>query len=106
MEPEAQQTNSDQMNRNMILEKGPRTYSRPQLQIFADDVRCTHGATTGQIDPEELLYIQSRGIEEAVAKQLLVQAYVSFILDCLDDSKLKSTWEACIVEKIQDFLDV
>lgn len=105
VEPTAQQINSDQMNRNMLLELGPRSYSRPQLQIFADDVRCTHGSTTGQIDPEELLYIQSRGIDENTAKQLLVQAYVSFILDSLSDDVLKKQWKACLSNKIEHFLN-
>ena len=104
VEPEAQQINSDQMNRNMILESGPRAYSRPQLQIFADDVRCTHGSTTGQLDPGELLYIQSRGIDEKEARKLLLIAYVYVVLDIIQDVSLKEKLSNIVEPLILRFL--
>lgn len=104
VEPQAQQINSDQMNRNMILEAGPRAYSRPQLQIFADDVRCTHGSTTGQLDPGELLYIQSRGIEEKEARKLLLVAYVYVVLDIVQEDSLKEKLSTIVEPLISRFL--
>lgn len=104
VEPDAQQTNSDQMNRNMILVAGPRAYSRPQLRIYADDVRCTHGATTGQLDPEEVLYLQSRGLEEAVAKRLLIHAFLGEVLDRINHTALKDKLNKKIHPLIDAFL--
>lgn len=82
-------TNSAQSNRNLLLSKQARIDTKPQLEIFNEDVRCAHGATIGQIDPEEIFYLRSRGLSEADARHLLVFAFAAEILDGLPVASLK-----------------
>jgi len=78
--PGAQKTDAKQSNRNLLLSRGALASSNPQLEIFADDVRCTHGSTVGQLDDEAVFYLRSRGIGEAAAKSLLTYAFASDIV--------------------------
>jgi Fe-S cluster assembly protein SufD len=78
---DAQKTNAIQSSRNLLLSAEAVVNTKPQLEIFADDVRCTHGATVGQIDREALFYMQSRGIPAGVARQLLIHAFAGEVLD-------------------------
>ncbi len=73
----AQQTDAIQSNRNMLLTDTARMNARPQLEIYADDVRCTHGATTGQVDPEAVFYFRARGLPEDVARAMLIYAFAA-----------------------------
>ncbi|MCL4220483.1 MAG: Fe-S cluster assembly protein SufD [Phycisphaerales bacterium] len=73
----AQKTDAIQTNRNMLLSDEARVNARPQLEIFADDVRCTHGATTGRVDDEAVFYFMSRGLSEPVARAMLVYAFAA-----------------------------
>lgn len=68
---EAQQTNARQTNRNLLMSQGSQVNTKPELQILADDVKCSHGATIGQLDPEAVFYFQSRGIDPKIAASLL-----------------------------------
>ncbi|MBI4460768.1 MAG: Fe-S cluster assembly protein SufD [Acidobacteria bacterium] len=79
--PDAQKTDAIQKNRNLLLSEAAVVNTKPQLEIFANDVRCTHGATVGQIDPEALFYLRSRGIAQEEARNLLVYAFAGDILD-------------------------
>jgi Fe-S cluster assembly protein SufD len=72
--PGAQRTDGYQANRNLVLSKQARADSIPGLEIQADDVRCTHGATVGKIDPDEYFYLVSRGIPPVDARRLIVEA--------------------------------
>jgi len=76
----AQQTISYQENRNIILSSGAKVDTKPQLEIFADDVKCSHGATVGQLSADSIFYMRSRGISEETAKLILIQAFVNDIL--------------------------
>ncbi len=76
----AQKTDARQSNKNLLLSRGALVNSTPQLEILADDVKCKHGSTTGQIDPAALFYLRSRGIGEEAAKRLLVQAFAAEIV--------------------------
>jgi len=78
--PGAQKTDAKQSNRNLLLSRGALASSNPQLEIFADDVRCTHGSTVGQLDEDAVFYLRSRGIGEAAAKSLLTYAFASDII--------------------------
>ena len=80
VEKDAQKTNAYQSNKNILLSNDAVINAKPQLEIFADDVKCTHGATTGQMDEESLFYLRSRGINEVHAKALLNKAFASDIL--------------------------
>ncbi len=73
--PDAQRVNSGQLNKNLLLSKKAQAHSQPQLEIFADDVKCSHGSTTGQLSPEEVFYFESRGIPLAKAKTLLAHGF-------------------------------
>lgn len=79
--PHAQKTSADQVCRNMLLTEGAHAYAKPQLEIYADDVKCSHGATTGQLDSAQLFYMQQRGIDEATAKAMLTAAFVMEVVD-------------------------
>ncbi len=81
VEPHAQRTSAYQNNRNLLLQKGTRADSIPRLEIMADDVRCTHGATTSTVEPSHLYYLRSRGLDEAQAQSLIVQGYFEAVLD-------------------------
>lgn len=78
---EAQKTEAYQTNRNLCVTRDARMYSKPQLEIYADDVKCSHGMTTGQIDENALFYMQSRGISRDEARMLLSVAFTSDVID-------------------------
>ena len=77
----AQKTDSAQSNQNLLLTDSAKAYSRPQLEIYADDVACSHGSTTGQIDKEALFYLKTRGIPEQRAKTMLTKAFLRDVTD-------------------------
>ena len=77
---DAVRTVAHQQNHSLLLSEGAAVESRPQLEIYADDVECSHGATTGYLNPEELFYMRSRGIPEPVARQMQVDAFLAPVL--------------------------
>lgn len=79
--PDAQQTEAHQTNRNLLLSETAEMRTQPQLEIYADDVQATHGASTGQLDESALFYMQQRGIDKQKARQLLVGAFMKEVLD-------------------------
>ena len=81
IQPDAQQTVSQQTNRNLCLTRQARMYTQPQLEIYADDVKCSHGATVGQLNEDALFYMQQRGISLGEARQLLMRAFVGEVID-------------------------
>jgi len=81
---DAQKTDAKQTNRNLLLSDDAQIDTKPQLEIYADDVKCTHGATIGQIEGDALFYLRSRGIDEVSARKLLLFAFAS---ECLDRMK-------------------
>lgn len=82
--PNAQQTDAQQTNRNLLLSDRAQVNSNPQLEIFADDVKCSHGSTTGQLDEEALFYLRSRGIDKEAARSLLIYAFASECIEMID----------------------
>ncbi|MGZ8417315.1 MAG: Fe-S cluster assembly protein SufD [Methyloceanibacter sp.] len=87
--PGAQKTDGKQMSAALLLSEGAEFDSKPELEIFADDVVCGHGATSGQIDDDLLFYLEARGIPEAQARALLIQAFVGEALEKIDDEALR-----------------
>jgi Fe-S cluster assembly protein SufD len=75
VQQEAQKTNAFQQNNNLLLSNKATINTKPQLEIFADDVKCSHGATVGQLSKEAMFYLRSRGIGEEAARALLVSAF-------------------------------
>ncbi len=86
----AQLTNAAQLNRNLLLSPNGRIDTKPQLEIIADNVKCSHGATVSQLEDDEIFYLQSRGIDRISAQQLLIDAFANEILDKLPIASLKA----------------
>jgi Fe-S cluster assembly protein SufD len=86
---DAQKTNAFQSNKNILLSDFAKMNSKPQLEIFADDVKCSHGSTTGQFDEDALFYMRARGIGEEKAKNLLMHAFASEIIEAVKIPNLK-----------------
>lgn len=94
--PDAQKTDSSQSNRNLLLSSGAQADSKPELQIFADDVKCAHGATVGDLDQTAMFYLESRGIPPHQAKALLIKAFVGEIMDDLPDGPVQEHIENAV----------
>ena len=99
---DAQKTDSKQTNKNLVLSDEAVIDTKPELQIFADDVRCTHGATIGQLDAEAMFYLQSRGIGRGDARSLLTYAFAQDIVDRIRIESLKSSLERVLFEKFHE----
>jgi Fe-S cluster assembly protein SufD len=99
--PGAIGTDGYQANRNLILSKNAHADSIPGLEILADDVRCTHGATVGKIDEEELFYLQSRGIPKKKAEQLIVMGFFAPIMARIPFESVQNRFIEAIQEKMQ-----
>lgn len=84
----AHRTDAYQKVRNLLLSDDAEANSMPGLEILADDVRCTHGATSGQVEPEEMFYLKSRGIDDSAAKRLIARGFLNEVVDRLQDEKL------------------
>ncbi len=94
--PDAQKTDANQKNRNLLLSADATIDTKPQLEISANDVRCTHGATVGQMDPEALFFLRSRGLQREEAVALLIQAFAGEILDKVKPEGLRHWLEGAL----------
>jgi len=99
--PLAQRTDGYQANRNLVLSKHARADSIPGLEIQADDVRCTHGATVGKIDETELFYLRSRGIPPADARRLIVEGFFDPIMQRIPFEGVRQRFQQAIVQKLK-----
>ena len=92
----AQKTDGYQMNQALLLSDEAEIDSKPELEIFADDVKCSHGATIGALDPEQLFYLRSRGVPAAEAKSILIRAFLDEALEPVTDEAARAVFEAAI----------
>ena len=90
---DAQKTDGYQMNQALLLSPDAEIDSKPELEIFADDVKCSHGATVGELDAEQLFYLRSRGVPEDAARAILVRAFLTGALDLVTDDAIRSELE-------------
>jgi len=101
---DAQKTNAHQSNKNLLLSRKAEANAKPELLIYADDVKCSHGATVGELDLDQLFYLRSRGLDEKSAKELLVEAFISEVFDGLDDEillhKFKEKTQGWLTDKV------
>jgi Fe-S cluster assembly protein SufD len=97
----AQLTDSAQSSRNLLLSDKAHVDTKPQLEIFADDVKCAHGATVGQLDAEEVFYLRSRGLDEKSARSLLTYAFAAEIIDKIPVASLVRQLRHTVMEKTQ-----
>lgn len=95
----AQRTDSVQSSRNLLLTGKAHVDTKPQLEIFADDVKCVHGATIGQLDSEEVFYLKSRGLSDSAARSLLTYAFGAEIVERIPVASLKQQLEQMVLEK-------
>ena len=100
--PHAQKTNAFQSNRNILLSDTATINTKPQLEIWADDVKCSHGCTTGQLDKEALFYLQSRGISQEQSRAMLLSAFVSEVTQKIQDTRLKEDIEKIVAERLKN----
>ena len=98
--PGAQKTDAKQTNKNLVLSEDATINTKPELQIHADDVRCTHGATIGQLDQEAIFYLQSRGIGKEQARDLLTYAFARDVIDRIKVEPLRVRLEKIVLERL------
>ena len=97
---DAQKTNAFQQNNNILLSEDAVVNTKPQLEIWADDVKCSHGCTTGQLDEEALFYLQARGIAKDQAKGLLLYAFAGEVLEHITDDSFREFCIALVQERL------
>ena len=98
---DAQKTNAFQSNKNILLSDNASINSKPQLEIFADDVKCSHGCTVGSLDEESLFYLQSRGISKKEAISLLLQGFAQDIIEKIKPLPLRNYINQLIIERLR-----
>ena len=100
VDKEAQKTNAYQKSNNVLLSNKATINAKPQLEIFADDVKCSHGCTIGQLDDEALFYMQQRGIPEKEGKALLMFAFANTVLESVKIPEVKQRIAKIIANKL------
>lgn len=98
--PKAQRVASGQLNKNLLLSKKAQVHSQPQLEIFADDVKCSHGSTTGQLSPEEVFYFQARGIPADKARTILAHGFGLEIVQKIDNKSAREHVSSIILDNL------
>lgn len=97
---DAQKTDAKQSNKALLLSEDAQVTTKPQLEIFADDVKCTHGATVGQLDEESLFYLRSRALSEAQARQLLIHAFAADLLGHIKIDAVRRQLDTLLTERL------
>lgn len=101
--PDAQKINSQQVSKNLLLSKKAHVNARPILEIYADDVKCSHGAAIGQLDPDEIFYLETRGIQKNKAQRMLCNAFALEGIDLIESSEIKNILTELLMEKLKKF---
>lgn len=101
----AQKTDAYQSNKNLILSDQARVDTKPQLEIFADDVKCSHGATVGQLNEEELFYLRSRGLQTELARNLLTYGFAEQVIEKIKIESIKRQLNSIILNRLQATLE-
>jgi Fe-S cluster assembly protein SufD len=102
---DAQKSDARQVSRNLLLSPGAEIDTKPELEIYADDVKCSHGATTGQLDPAALFYLRSRGLDESEARSALTRAFAATILSRMDLPAFAEAVHAVLDDRLARLLD-
>lgn len=101
---EGQRTDARQLNKNLLLSDAATINTKPQLEIFADDVKCSHGATTGRLDDEAVFFLRARGIDQTAARTLLTYAFANEIVERLAEPSLREQLEVAVREKLDSIV--
>jgi len=99
--PDAQKTDAKQTNKNLLLSDDATADTKPQLEIYADDVKCTHGATIGQLNDESIYYLRSRGIGLETARRMLIHAFAGEIIDRVKHDALREELDALVWDRLE-----
>ncbi|HKP71669.1 MAG TPA: Fe-S cluster assembly protein SufD [Pyrinomonadaceae bacterium] len=102
---DAQQTDAQQTNKNLLLSNEARMDTKPQLEIYADDVKCAHGATVGQLDEEELFYLISRGLHDELARNLLTYGFAEELVEKIKIPSIKTQLDEAILNRLHARLE-
>jgi len=98
--PDAQKTDAIQNNQNLLLTDDAIIHTKPELEIYADDVKCTHGATVGQLDEKAMFYLRARGLNNDEARKLLMRAYVGEIIEKINNEKIRNEMMEIVIDKL------
>ena len=96
---DAQRIDSNQLNQNLLLSPRAHVDTKPQLEILADDVVCSHGATVGQLQDDQLFYLMTRGMDEEQARSLLTYAFAAEVLEDIEVDSLRNRLESLLMER-------
>jgi Fe-S cluster assembly protein SufD len=99
VDPVAQKTDGKQTNHALLLSERAKIDTKPQLEIFADDVKCTHGATVGRLDETTLFYLKSRGVNRDTARALLTYAFAAEVIASIEIEPLRASLESLAFER-------
>jgi Fe-S cluster assembly protein SufD len=99
--PGAQKTDAKQTNKNLLLSDNATANTKPQLEIYADDVKCTHGATIGQLNDESIFYLRTRGIPMEKARRMLIHAFAGEIIDRVKHDALREELDALVWDRLE-----
>ena len=99
--PDAQKTEAYQANHNLLISDSARAYTRPQLEIYADDVKCSHGATIGRLNPDELFYMRTRGIPAAEARLLQQLAFAGEVVEKISSQELRERMQSLVEKRLR-----
>jgi Fe-S cluster assembly protein SufD len=102
----AQQTDARQTNKNLLLSNEARIDTKPQLEIFADDVKCTHGAAVGQLEEDEVFYLESRGIRPELARNLLTYGFAEEVIEKIKIASVRQELDAAVLNRLHVQLEV
>ena len=103
--PNAQKSDASQTNRNLLLSKQAEVDTKPQLEIWADDVKCSHGATVGPLDDDQIFYLRSRGVSAATARTLLTYAFVTEMVDRVRSAPLRNRVDQLLHERLPQLVE-
>lgn len=101
IEKEGQGSNAYQRNENLLMNEGVRVDTKPELEILANSVRCTHGATVGKIDKDQLFYLKSRGLTTKYAQKLIIEGFFEGVIQKISDDKLQKKMRDKIIKNLQ-----
>jgi Fe-S cluster assembly protein SufD len=99
-------TDAQQSNKNLLLSNDARVDTKPQLEIFNDDVKCSHGATVGQLEEEELFYLLTRGLPDNLARNLLTYGFAEEIINKIEVEPVKKELDATVLNRLATDLEV
>jgi Fe-S cluster assembly protein SufD len=99
--PIAQKTDAKQTNKNLLLSDDATADTKPQLEIYADDVKCTHGATIGQLNAESIFYLRARGIPEDTARRMLIHAFAGEIVERVKSAPVREELDKLVWDRLE-----